>query len=145
MDRDQVLQFLRENANSTAREIARAVSTASASVTKSEVNAFLYRALDEGLVIVEDTGPPRWSVSVESKPEPVTEPAWIVREYLSLSGESWSDAQLNAALVSPRVEALAIFTEVELRKALQRCGVELLTWDAWIDSAAAVRSETIKL
>jgi hypothetical protein len=114
-------------------------------VTKSDVNAVLYRALDEGAVVREGESPPLWSLAGEASMEHATDPEWIIDRWLERTGEEWSVAQRRAAAKGTRVLGLAAFTADELQQALIEVDVVPLTWDAWSSAVVAVRSRSIRV
>lgn len=114
-------------------------------VTKSDVNAILYRALDEGVVVREGESPPLWSLVEQETAGYATDPEWIIDRWLERTGEEWSEAQRRAAAQGTRVLGLAAFTVDELDQALVEVDVVPLTWDAWSSAVVAVRSRSIRV
>jgi len=146
---EAVLAALATHPGIAARPLVAILREAGHEVTKSELNATLYRALEEGVVVREGDAPPQWSLAAtvagESIATHVTDPAWIIDRWLERTGESWSAAQRRAALEGPRVTALAGFTEDELERALADAAIGALTWDSWQAAVVAVRSGSIRL
>jgi hypothetical protein len=142
---DVVLAALKEHPTTAVRPLVAALRDAGHEVTKSDVNAVLYRALERGAVVREGDSPPLWSLAGAEPMQHTTDPEWIIDRWLERTGERWSDAQRRAGAEGPRVVALAGFTEEELDRALADPGSEPLTWDTWHAAAVAARSSSIRV
>ena len=140
-----VLAALGEHPTIGVRPLVALLREAGLDVTKSDVNAVLYRALDEGAVVREGESPPLWSLAGEPSAGFATDPEWIIDRWLERTGEAWSEVQRRAATQGPRVVGLAAFTEVELNQALAEADADPLTWDAWSSAVVAVRSRSIRI
>ncbi len=142
---ESVLAALADHPSSAARQLVPVLRAAGHDVTKSDLNAVLYRALEQGAVVQHGETPPLWSLAEAAVPAHVTDPGWIIDRWLERTGERWSDAQRRAGAEGPRVVALAGFTEEELDRALADPGSEPLTWDTWHAAAVAARSRSIRV
>lgn len=142
---DVVLAKLGEHPAIGVRTLVSLLRDAGLDVTKSDVNAILYRALDEGVVVREGESPPLWSLAGEASMECATDPEWIIDRWLERTGQEWSKAQRRAAAQGTRVLGLAGFTTDELDQALVEVDVVPLTWDAWSSAVVAVRSRSIRV
>lgn len=140
-----VLATLGEHPTIGVRPLVSLLRDAGLDVTKSDVNAVLYRALDEGAVVREGESPPLWSLAGEASAGHATDPEWIIDRWLERTGEEWSEAQRRAAAQGTRVLGLAAFTVDELDQALAEVDVDPPTWDAWSSAVVVVRSRSIRV
>jgi hypothetical protein len=142
---DALFAALAENPATPARRLVGLLRDAGVRVTKSEINAALYRAHEAGTVLREGEAPPLWSLASDGPPSHATAPEWIIERWLDRTGERWPEAQRDAAADGPRVAALTAFTGEELTQALDRLEAGSLTWDGWLAAAVSVRSRSIRV
>jgi len=140
-----VLTALAEHPACAVRPLVAALRDAGHDVMKSDVNAVLYRALDQGTVVREGDSPPLWSLAGVVSAQRATDPEWIIDRWIERTGEDWSPAQRRAAAQGTRVLGLSEFTETELEEALLRLVDVPLTWEVWQLAAVAVRSRSIRV
>ena len=146
---DAILRLVEEHREVSARQLLAILRRAGeATITKSDVNAILYRAMNAGLVVKEDGTPPAWRPAGDDtavEPTGRTSLERIIDLYLEVSGERWSPAQRAAASRGPSVGRFVGFDEGDLEQALRAVPRDRLSWDAWYDAVVDLRSGGIRL